>query len=78
MREGLRLVENREAEEAEEAAKLETLRAAIDLGLASIERGDAKTFPNASALVEYLKTVGAKARKSRQISREHQNVAGNF
>jgi antitoxin ParD1/3/4 len=59
MREGLRLVENREAEEA---VKLDALRAAIDLGLASIERGDAKTFPNAASLVEYLKKVGAKAR----------------
>lgn len=61
LREGLRLVENREAEEA---VKLDALRAAIDLGLASIERGDAKTFPDASSLVDYLKKVGAKARET--------------
>ena len=60
LREGLRLVENRETEEA---VKLDALRAAIDLGLAAIERGDAKTFPNASSLVDYLKKVGAKARQ---------------
>lgn len=61
LREGLRLVESREVDQA---AKLDALRAAIDLGVAAIDRGDAKEFPNASALVEYLKTVGAKARTS--------------
>ena len=61
LHEGLRLVENREADEA---AKLEALRAAVDVGLAAIDRGDAKTFPSASALVDYLKQVGAKARAS--------------
>jgi len=59
LREGLRLVENREAEEA---VKLDALRAAVDLGLASIESGDAKSFPNAESLLEYLKKVGVKAR----------------
>jgi antitoxin ParD1/3/4 len=59
LREGLRLVENREVDEA---SKLDALRAAIDLGVAAIDRGDAKEFPSAAALVDYLKTVGAKAR----------------
>jgi len=59
MREGLRLVEDREVEEA---AKLDALRAAVDIGIAAIDRGDAREFPSASALVDYLKTVGAKAR----------------
>ena len=59
MREGLRLVESREVDEA---AKLGALRAAVDIGIAAIDRGDAKEFPSAAALVDYLKTVGAKAR----------------
>jgi antitoxin ParD1/3/4 len=59
LREGLRLVENREVDEA---AKLDALRAAVDIGIAAIDRGDAKEFPSAAALVDYLKTVGAKAR----------------
>ncbi len=58
MREGLRLVESREVDEA---AKLGALRAAVDIGIAAIDRGDAKEFPSAAALVDYLKTVGAKA-----------------
>ncbi len=51
MREGLRLIENREAEEA---AKLEGLRAAARVGTNDLERGDFKEFPNAAALVSHL------------------------
>ena len=36
--------------------------AAVDIGIAAIDRGDAKEFPSAAALVDYLKTIGAKAR----------------
>ena len=55
----VRLVENREVEEA---TKLDALRAAIDIGLAALDRGDAKEFPSAAARVDYLGTVGAAAR----------------
>lgn len=61
LNEGLQLVENREADEA---AKLDALRTAIDLGVSSIERGEVKTFPDASSLVDYLGEVGAKARST--------------
>jgi antitoxin ParD1/3/4 len=51
MREGLRLIENREAEEA---AKLNALRAAAFLGASALERGEFKEFADASALVAHL------------------------
>ncbi len=51
MREGLRLVERREGEEA---AKLEGLRAAARLGVAALERGEFKDFSDGRALVAHL------------------------
>jgi antitoxin ParD1/3/4 len=51
MREGLRLIENREAEEA---AKLEGLRSAARVGVDALDRGEFKEFANGSALVEHL------------------------
>ncbi len=51
MREGLRLVENREVEEA---TKLETLRATAHLGVSALDRGEFKEFADASALVVHL------------------------
>lgn len=54
MREGLRLVENREAEEA---AKLEALRAAARLGAGALDRGEFKEFADASALIVHLNTI---------------------
>jgi antitoxin ParD1/3/4 len=54
MREGLRLLENREIEEAR---KLETLRAAAKLGSAALDRGAFKEFADASALTAYLDTI---------------------
>ena len=51
MREGLRLVENREVEEA---TKLETLRATAHLGVSAFYRGEFKEFADASALVVHL------------------------
>jgi antitoxin ParD1/3/4 len=51
MREGLRLVENREVEEA---TKLETLRATAHLGVSALDRGEFKEFADASALVAHL------------------------
>ena len=43
LREGLRLVESREVEEA---TKIETLRAAAQLGVSALDRGEFKEFPN--------------------------------
>lgn len=54
MREGLRLVENREAEDA---AKLEALRQAASLGVSTLERGEFKEFADASALTAHLNNV---------------------
>ena len=51
LREGLRLVEQREAEDA---AKLEALRAAVQKGIDSIERGDYRDFESFDELGVYL------------------------
>ena len=56
--EGLRLVENREVEEA---TKLETLRAAAQLGVSALERGEFKEFPNGLALLAHLNKIANKA-----------------
>jgi antitoxin ParD1/3/4 len=48
------LVENHEAEEA---AKLQALRAAAQTGAAAIERGEFKEFADASALVVHLNAM---------------------
>ena len=58
LREGLRLIEQREAEDA---AKLAALKQAAKLGMASIEAGEARTFSGAGALRRHLKDVAAKA-----------------
>lgn len=54
MREGLRLVERREAEEA---SKLEALRMAAQHGASAFERGAFKEFADASALVAHLDKI---------------------
>jgi antitoxin ParD1/3/4 len=54
LREGLRLVEQREAQDA---AKLAALRAAAELGMASIENSEAHTFESAPSLRGYLSEV---------------------
>lgn len=54
MREGLRLVE---AREAEEAAKLDALRAAAALGLSALNRGEFKEFNDVSALIAHLDRI---------------------
>ncbi len=58
MREGLRLVERREVEEA---AKLDALRAAALTGLAAFDRGDFKEFATAAALGDHLNNLGDRA-----------------
>jgi len=52
LREGLRLVEQREAEDA---YRLEALRAAVKVGVADIEAGRFKTFDSKESLREHLK-----------------------
>jgi antitoxin ParD1/3/4 len=58
LREGLRLVEQREAEDA---AKLKALREAARQGEASIAAGDYVEFANAKQLDQHLKKLAAKA-----------------
>lgn len=54
LREGLRLVERREAEEA---AKLSALRQAAALGVTDLERGSFKEFADPEALKAYLREI---------------------
>ncbi len=60
MREGLRLVESREVDEA---AKLGALRAAALTGLAAFDRGEFKEFTTASALGDHLDDLGNRVLK---------------
>jgi antitoxin ParD1/3/4 len=57
LREGLRLVERREAEEA---SKLKALRAAARRGVAALERGEFKEFENMEDLQAYLSNLSEK------------------
>lgn len=57
MREGLRLVEDREVQEA---TKLEALRAAAHAGIAALDRGAFKEFADASALVAHLNGLASR------------------
>lgn len=59
MREGLRLMESRDAEEA---AKLEALRTAVDVGIADMARGEYTEFATGADLAAYLKSRRAGAR----------------
>jgi antitoxin ParD1/3/4 len=58
LREGLRLVEQREAEDA---YRLEALRSAVQAGIADVEAGRLKTFDSKASLRAHLKSVTAKA-----------------
>lgn len=58
LREGLRLVEQREAEDTH---RLELLRSAVKVGIADIEAGRFKTFHSSESLRDHLKTLSAKA-----------------
>jgi antitoxin ParD1/3/4 len=51
MREGLRLIEQRETEDS---VRLEALREAARSGMAALDRGDFKEFDDPDALVAYL------------------------
>jgi antitoxin ParD1/3/4 len=54
IREGLRLIERREAEGT---ARLEALRTAAAVGIADLERAAYKEFSNAETLLAYLNEV---------------------
>lgn len=58
LREGLRLVEQREAEDA---SRLEALRSAVRVGFDDIEAGRFKTFDSMESLRTHLKSITAKA-----------------
>lgn len=58
LREGLRLVEQREAEDA---SRLEALRSAIRVGVEDVEAGRFKTFDSVESLRTHLKSITAKA-----------------
>lgn len=58
LREGLRLVEQREAEDAH---RLEVLRSAVMAGVADIEAGRFKTFDSKESLRTHLKSISANA-----------------
>jgi antitoxin ParD1/3/4 len=57
LREGLRLVEQREAEDA---AKLKALRKAARAGFSALDRGEFKEFDNIDDLQSYLDAVSDK------------------
>ena len=59
LREGLRLVEQREVEDA---YRLEALRAAAQVGLSDIEAGRFKAFDSKASLRSHLKSVSSKAK----------------
>ena len=60
LREGLRLIESRDAEEQ---ARLEALRAAVRVGIDDIEAGRHLTFASPAALRRHLKSVAKVAIK---------------
>ena len=57
LRDGLRLVEQRDAEDA---AKLEVLREAARTGIAALDRGEFKEFENIEDLQSYLNGLSEK------------------
>lgn len=57
LRDGLRLVEQREAEDA---TKLEVLREAARVGVAALDRGEFKEFENIEDLQAYLNNLSEK------------------
>jgi antitoxin ParD1/3/4 len=61
MREGLRLVEDREVEEIR---KIEVLRASVQRGEDAVARGDYKDFAEPQAVIEYLDKIAARSPRS--------------
>jgi antitoxin ParD1/3/4 len=62
LREGLRMVEQREAEDA---FRLDALRSAVKLGAADIEAGRFKSFQTADSLKDHLKAITANRKPSK-------------
>ena len=58
LRDGLRLLERRESEDA---ARLEALRAAANKGIEAFERGEYKSFDTAAELEDHLVELGETA-----------------
>jgi antitoxin ParD1/3/4 len=58
LREGLRLVEQREQEDA---AKLERLRAAVDVGLEAVGRGEVTAFDSVEDLRRHMRAIADSA-----------------
>ncbi len=58
LREGLRLVEQRESEDV---LRLDALRCAVNAGIADIEAGRFKTFDSAKSLSSHLQAITARA-----------------
>jgi len=58
LREGLRMVEQREAEDA---SRLEALRAAVSVGIVDFEQGRYETFESGAALRDHLASVALKS-----------------
>ncbi len=58
LRDGLRMIETREAEDA---YRLEALRSAVKIGVADIEAGRFKTFESRESLEFHLKSIAARA-----------------
>ena len=63
LREGLRLVQ---AREAEQTAKLAALREAVAVGVADMEAGRFTTFNDVASLRAHLKAIGKRALSARQ------------
>ena len=61
LREGLRLIEKREIEDA---LRLDALQSAVKLGLADSAAGRFKTFDSSKSLREHLKALATKAMAS--------------
>jgi antitoxin ParD1/3/4 len=62
IRDGLRLLERREAEDA---ARLQALRSAVDVGTAALGRGAFKEFSEANSFETYLNGVADDVRSNR-------------
>lgn len=63
LREGLRLIETRDAEER---ARIQALREAAHIGIADIEEGRLRTFDSPAALRRHLMSLADRAARGRR------------
>jgi antitoxin ParD1/3/4 len=68
VREGLRLLEQRQEEDK---AKIEWLRSAAQAGIDSLERGEGISFHSMDALTEHIRGIGRDARKRLSADQPH-------